>query len=258
MKLSVCFIGAGNVATHLSKSLQKAGFQIQQIYSRTEESAAALANQLRTRYTTEITKLDTSADIFFVALKDSAIDKVLSEIHFKDKLLVHCSGSLPLSVLKKHSKNRAVFYPLQTFSKEREIDFKKVPVFIEANTKANEMQIQGIARELSYTVLVANSEKRKILHISAVFACNFVNHFYTISAELLKTKDIPFEIIKPLILETAQKVQQMDPVKAQTGPAVRFDENVISSHLNELDHFQNYKELYNLISKSIFEHHKNK
>ncbi len=257
MKLSVCFIGAGNVATHLSKSLQKAGFQIQQIYSRTEESAAALANQLRTQYTTEITKIDTSADMFFVALKDSVIDKVLSDIRFKNKLLVHCSGSLSLSVLKNHSKNCAVFYPLQTFSKEREIDFKKVPVFIEANTKENEMQIEGIARKLSDTVLVANSEKRKILHISAVFACNFVNHFYTISAELLKTKDIPFEVVKPLILETAQKVQEMNPEEAQTGPAVRFDENIISSHLNELEHFQNYKELYNLISKSIFKHHKN-
>ena len=95
------------------------------------------------------------------------------------------------------------------------------------------------------------------MHISAVFACNFVNHFYTISAELLKTKDIPFEVVKPLILETAQKVQDMNPGEAQTGPAVRFDENIISSHLNELEHFQNYKELYNLISKSIFKHHKN-
>lgn len=244
------------MATHLAKTLSGNGFVIKQIYSRTSESAAALANKLQTGFTNETGKIDTSADMFFVALKDSVIDKVLSEIDFKNKLLVHCSGSLPLSVLNKHSKNRAVFYPLQTFSKEREINFKKVPVFIEANTKENEWKILELAQKLSDTVSVTDSETRKYLHISAVFACNFVNHFYTISAELLKAKGISFDVLKPLIKETAQKIEVVEPEKAQTGPAVRFDENIISSHLAQLKGARDYDELYRLVSKSIFEHHK--
>ena len=256
MTTSVTIIGAGNVATHLAKTLSGNGFVIKQIYSRTEESAAVLANELQTEFTTEIRKIDITADMFFIALKDSVIDDVLSEIDFKNKLLVHCSGSLPLSVLNKHSKNTAVFYLLQTFSKERKIDFKHVPVFVEANTKENEKQVLEIARKLSDTVSVADSETRKHLHISAVFACNFVNHFYTISAELLKSKGISFDVLKPLIKETAKKIESVAPEKAQTGPAVRFDENIISSHLAELKGVSDYEELYSLISKSIFEHHK--
>jgi predicted short-subunit dehydrogenase-like oxidoreductase (DUF2520 family) len=256
MTLSVTIIGAGNVATHLAKTLSGNGFVIKQIYSRTSESAAALANKLQTGFTNKTGKIDTSADMFFVALKDSVIDEVLSEIDFKNKLLVHCSGSLPLSGLNKYSKNTAVFYPLQTFSKEREIDFKRVPVFIEANTSENEKKMLEIAQKLSDTVSIANSETRKYLHISAVFACNFVNHFYTISSELLKVKGISFDVLKSLIKETAQKIETVPPPKAQTGPAVRFDENIISSHLAELNGESNYKELYQLVSKSIFEHHK--
>ncbi len=256
MTISVTIIGAGNVATHLAKALSKNEFVIKQVYSRTVESAAVLATKLQAEFTNETGKIDTSADMFFVALKDSVIDEVLSEIDFKNKLLVHCSGSLPLSVLNKHSKNRAVFYPLQTFSKERKIDFRSVPVFIEANTRENEKQLLEIARKLTNTVSVANSETRKQLHISAVFACNFVNHFYTISAELLKAKGISFDVLKPLIKETAQKIETVPPEKAQTGPAVRFDENIISSHLAELKGESDYEELYRLVSKSIFEHHK--
>jgi len=256
MNRSVCFIGAGNVATHLSKSLQKEGFCIKQIYSRTTESAAALAKQLKTGYTNEIDEIDTSAELFIIALKDSVIDNVLSKIDFRNKLVIHCSGSLPLSVLNNYSANRAVLYPLQTFSKEREIDFKTVPVFVESNSKENEREVLAIAQSISNSVSVIDSAKRKQLHISAVFACNFVNHFYTISSAILARNNISFDVLKPLILETAQKVQNISPENAQTGPAVRFDENIISSHLKELTGLENYAEIYNLISKSIFEHQK--
>jgi predicted short-subunit dehydrogenase-like oxidoreductase (DUF2520 family) len=144
---------------------------------------------------------------------------------------------------------------LQTFSKKRELDFHKIPVFIEACSIENEKILLNIAGKISNSVSVLSSEKRKYLHIAAVFACNFVNHFYTISAEILKTKEIPFEVLKPLILETALKIQDMEPENAQTGPAVRFDENIISSHLEEIKDINNYAELYNSISRSIFEHH---
>jgi predicted short-subunit dehydrogenase-like oxidoreductase (DUF2520 family) len=256
MKLKICFIGAGNLATQLSKSFHENGFSISQIYSKTAKSASLLADSLNTKYTIDIGSIDINADLYFVALKDSAVDEVLSQIKFNNKLVVHCSGSLPLSVLEKYSENIGVFYPLQTFSKNRNIDFRSIPIFIESNSIKNEKRLSEIAHEISNSVSVLNSEKRKLVHISAVFACNFVNHFYTISAEILKTKDISFEILKPLILETAQKVQELEPENAQTGPAIRFDENIISSHLKELKGINNYAELYNSISKSIFEYHK--
>lgn len=254
--MNLVFIGAGNLATQLSKAFQNKGFKISHIYSRSEESAKALANSLSVNYTTSIHEIDKNADIYFVALKDSVVNQVLSQINFDNKMLVHCSGSLPISVLEKYSENIGVFYPLQTFSKIRSVDFDEIPIFIESNSLENEALLKEIANKISGKVSVLNSEKRKSLHISAVFACNFVNYLYTIAGDILKSKGIPFEVLKPLILETAKKVQELEPEKAQTGPAVRFDKNIINDHLNELNEFADYKELYNSISKSIFKHHK--
>jgi len=255
MSLNFCFIGAGNLATQLSKAFRKEGFTISQVYSRTANSAKKLADSLSAKYTTSVNEIDKNSDIYFVAIKDSVVDEVLSQIDFGNKLIVHCSGSLPLSVLQNYSENIGVFYPLQTFSKNRNIHFDEIPVFIESNSIKNEKLLCSIANEISDSVSVIDSEKRKILHISAVFACNFVNYFYTVAADILKSKDISFDVLKPLIMETAKKVQEMNPENAQTGPAVRFDENIISSHLNELNEFSDYQKLYNSISKSIFEHY---
>lgn len=256
MSLNFCFIGAGNLAFHLAKALHFNGFQINQVYNRTESSAKELAEITGSKYTSTLDEIDKSADIYIVAVKDSAIDEVLSQIDFQDKLVVHCSGSLPVSVLEKHAKNFGVIYPLQTFSKKRVIDFKKIPVFIEANSSESLEILKNIAGAISEEVLVTNSEQRQHLHISAVFACNFVNHFYFIAGELLKSKNIGFDVLKPLILETALKVQELQPFEAQTGPAVRFDKNIIDKHLSKLAGTEEYRQLYELISKSIFEHHK--
>lgn len=257
MNVTFCFIGAGNLATQLSKAFQIHGFFISQVYSRTEKSAKELAGILSTRYTTSVNEIDAKADVYIVALKDDVAESVLSQIDFNNKLVVHCSGSLPLSILKNFSKNAGVFYPLQTFSKTRNVDFKSIPVFIESSSMENEKILHEIASQISDSVSILDSEKRKMLHVSAIFACNFVNHLYTISSEILKEHNISFDVLKPLILETAQKVQEMDPGTAQTGPAVRFDKNIISTHLEKLSGFQNYQDLYRIISKSIFEYHKN-
>lgn len=255
MGLNFCFIGAGNLATQLSKAFRNKGFKITQVYSRTEQSAKTLADSLSTNYTTSVKDIDKNADIYFVALKDSVFAEVLSQIDFENKLIVLCSGSLPLSALESYSENIGVFYLLQTFSKTREVDFSEIPIFIESNSNQNEKLLLQIANEISGSVAVINSEKRRFLHIAAVFSCNFVNHLYAIGAEILKSKDIPFDVLKPLILETAKKVQELEPEKAQTGPAVRFDENIINSHLNQLKEFDGYQELYRSISKSIFDHY---
>jgi predicted short-subunit dehydrogenase-like oxidoreductase (DUF2520 family) len=258
MSLKIVFIGAGNLATHLSKRLKQQGFNILQVYSRTQKSAKELAKKIDAEYTNSLNNISREADIYVVALKDSVYDEALSQIDFSEKLVVHCSGSMTMSALENFAKNRGVLYPLQTFSKNREVDFSEIPIFVEANSKKNEKQLIEIANKISGSVSVLNSEKRLFLHIAAVFACNFVNHFYARASEVLSEKNIPFDVLKPLIMETAQKVQEMDPATAQTGPAVRFDENVINKHLEALEFDFETRELYNSISKSIFEFHQKK
>ncbi|HDR51604.1 MAG TPA: DUF2520 domain-containing protein, partial [Mariniphaga anaerophila] len=184
--------------------------------------------------------------------------EVLPHVPIEDNLLVHCSGSIPLSSIGKYSKNTGVFYPLQTLSRNRQLRFAKIPVFIEANSEENLNKLLKIASRISREVSVLDSKSRLNLHIAAVFACNFVNHFYTIAFEILKEKDISFDVLKPLILETAQKVQTMDPANAQTGPAVRFDKNVISTHLEALNGFPGYGDIYKKLSRSIYNYHKNR
>ena len=258
MNLKICVVGAGNLATQLSEALAQTGYKIVQVYSRTEESAKQLAGRLQTNFTISTESITTEADIYFVALKDSTVDQVLSKVEFGDKLLVHCSGSLPMNILSSYSDNYGVFYPLQTFSKSRKVDFKKIPIFLEASSEENLNILEEIAHEVSESVTRLNSEKRKSLHIAAVFACNFANHCYAMAAKYLESKDLSFEILRPLIMETAQKVQELHPKDAQTGPAIRFDENIINAHLNELNEMPDLQELYNSISKSIFEHHQEK
>lgn len=252
------FIGAGNLATRLSLILKENGFSVVQVYSRTEESARVLGQKLNTNYSTEVEEIVSDADIYFVALKDSAFEKVLPQIDFQNRLVVHCSGSMPLSCLEKYSKNIGVFYPLQTFSRQRKVEFSEIPVFIEASSSENEKNLIQIAEKISSQVSVLNSEKRLRLHISAVFACNFVNYFYTVAGEVLNSKEIPFEVLYPLIAETARKAQEMDPEQAQTGPAVRFDQNVISKHLEALEAFPEFQNLYRLVSESIFKFYQNR
>ncbi len=258
MKQRITFIGAGNLATHLALELKNAGYEILQVYSRTIESAKMLAGKLDAEAIQTTKLISPNADIFIVALKDSALDDVLSGIDFQNSIVLHCSGSLPLSVLHKYSNNTGVLYPLQTFSKGRKVDFRKIPVFVEASNNKTEDLLFELAKNISPNVLLYNSEKRKSLHIAAVFACNFVNHFYTLADDFLQQKEIPFEVLRPLIEETAQKVQEISPARAQTGPAVRFDENIINDHLHQLNNFPEHQKLYKSISKSIFEHHQEK
>lgn len=256
MNLKFVFIGAGNLATHLSKRLKQQGFDVLQVYSRTEKSAKELAGKIDAGFTNSLKAISKEADIYVIALKDSAYNDVLPQIEFGNKLVVHCSGSMPMSVLENFAKNVGVIYPLQTFSKKREINFAEIPVFVEGNSENNEKQLIEIARKISDSISVMDSEKRLFLHIAAVFACNFVNHFYFRASEVLSEKNIPFDVLKPLIMETALKVQEMEPSTAQTGPAVRFDEKVINKHLEALEFDSKARELYNSISKSIFEFHK--
>lgn len=249
----IVLIGAGNVATHLGVGLQRGGCRIVQVYSRTEKSASELASRLSVPYTTSFAEVTAGADMYIVALKDDAFQEQLPNIikGREGALFVHTAGSLPMSLWENRVTRYGVLYPMQTFSKQREVDFAKVSFFVEASGDEELQMLKEMAGLLSPNVYEATSGQRKYLHLSAVFACNFVNHMYAVSACLLKRKGLPFEAMLPLIDETARKVHELSPLKAQTGPAVRNDASVMRSHLELLADEPAFRELYEKISGSI-------
>ena len=253
----IVFVGAGNLATNLAKALYRKGFRIVQIFSRTEESARSLALQVEADYTTDLKELTGDAKLYIVSLKDAAFVELLPQIaEGKDHaLLVHTAGSIPMSVWEGHTQRYGVFYPMQTFSKQREVKFDEIPFFIEAKTAEAVALLKAIAATLSDHVYEASSEQRKSLHLAAVFICNFTNHMYALAADLLEKYQLPFNVMLPLIDETARKVHELAPRDAQTGPAVRYDKNVIENHLAMLADLPALQEIYKLMSKSIHEHH---
>jgi predicted short-subunit dehydrogenase-like oxidoreductase (DUF2520 family) len=250
---NVVIIGAGNLATQLGLALYEKNIQVKQVYSRTKKSAQALAGKLNASYAADLSKLDTDADLYVIAVKDSAIQEILENLPTEDGLIVHTAGSVPMKILEGFSVNYGVFYPLQTFSKDRKVDFKTIPVCIEANHPSNLVKLQELAGKLSGTVRQVNSEERKILHLAAVFVNNFVNHFYAIGADLLYDNKMSFDLLKPLIMETASKIETLNPILSQTGPARRNDQNVIQSHLKLLEDKPEYRKIYSFVSDSIFQ-----
>lgn len=254
---SIVCIGAGNVATHLSKALQQQGFQLLQVYSRTEKSACILADALRCEWTNQLTQVNEQADIYIVSVKDAVLETVIDQLAHcnPEALYLHTAGSMPMEVWKGKRKNYGVAYPMQTFSKQREVCMKEVPFFIEANTAENLSLLREIIEKLSPKVYEASSTQRKYLHIAAVFACNFSNHMYAICEHLLTAHQLPFESMLPLIDETARKVHELPPLEAQTGPARRYDENVIQSHLDMLKEEEpQLAEIYRLLSQHIHQY----
>lgn len=249
--MDVVFIGAGNLATHLAKELAKYSFNILQVYSRTIEAAQELANKVNSTATNNIKDIKPNADIYIFSVKDTVLTELIGQIEInRDSLWLHTAGSMPISVFEGYTNNYGVFYPFQTFSKVRDLDFKKIPLFIEANNTNNLDLLETISNKLSSQVYCLSTQKRQYLHLTGVFACNFVNHMYTISEEILKKEDIPFNVLLPLIDETASKVHELRPKDAQTGPAVRYDENVINKHLSLIDD-PKMKEIYQIISENI-------
>lgn len=251
--MPVVFIGAGNLATNLAKALHHAGFHIKQVFSRTEESACTLAQAVEAEYTTDLSRVTVDAELYIVSLKDDALIKLLPQIvaDKKDALLVHTAGSVPMSVWEGKAMRYGVLYPMQTFSKQRMIDFREVPFFIESNSPQDAELLKAVASVLSENVYVADSKQRRSLHLAAVFACNFTNHMYALAAEVLKKQNLPFDALLPLIDETARKVHELEPREAQTGPAVRYDEQVINKHLDMLADEPEVQKIYKTISQSI-------
>lgn len=253
--MRIVLIGAGNLATNIGKALKRAGHDIVQVYSRTVESASALASVTGSIPICDIADVESDADVYVMSVKDSVIPVLVAQLHEKvgNGLLLHTAGSVPMDVLKGRAERYGVLYPMQTFSKNKEVDFSVIPCFIEAVDDDTLGVIEDLAGSISHLIYRLSSSDRKYLHLAAVFACNFVNHCYNMATEVLDSHGLPFDVMLPLIDETARKVHTLSPREAQTGPAMRYDENIISAQSRLLDGNARLKDIYMMMSRSIYE-----
>lgn len=233
--MKIVLIGRGRLATNLEHALLSAGHEVASINSRTLEA------------------LPLEADVYIVAVKDAALADVIRAATKgrESQLFVHTAGSMPMDIFKGLTVHYGVFYPMQTFSKERLVDFNDISVFLETNDAVSMERLKMLSTTLTTHIYELDSEERKHLHLAAVFACNFVNHCYALSAEVLAAKGLPFSVMLPLVDETAQKVHELSPREAQTGPAVRGDQNVMQMQANMLAGNPAVKQIYEALSNDI-------
>lgn len=248
--MKIVFLGSGNVATRLAIALKKVGHEIVQVYSRTGKNATLLAEKTGAEPINEVARVTDAADLYIFSVKDDALPDIIANMPSVKGVWVHTAGSVSMDLFSSHAKEYGVLYPLQTFSRDREVDFAHIPFFIEGSSMETVQLLGELAGTLSAHVHRLSEEKRATLHLAAVFACNFTNHMYALADEIIGEEGIPFDVLKPLITETAAKVMEMRPREAQTGPAVRFDEKVMQVHLERLNSIA-MKELYMQVSKSI-------
>lgn len=249
--ITVVILGAGNVATHLYKAFSKTSqVQVVQWYNKRLE---AISTYKKEAAITDDLSVLVQADVYIVAVSDDAIKSLTSKLPFENRLVVHTSGSVGIyDIDKKHE--RGVFYPLQTFSKMAEVDFSKVPICIEVIQKGHLATLRSLADALGSKSHKVNTDQRRALHLAAVFANNFTNQLYRIAHEITESQGVEFEILKPLIQETAHKIEELSPYMAQTGPAKRDDKRTIRRHLKLLEN-PHHKAIYELLTNSIKKTH---
>ena len=250
--ISIAILGAGNVATHLFKAFNKAkNVNINQWYNRNIETIAPYKNDVD--IIDDVTLLK-EADVYIIAVSDDAVSNLAEQMPFENRLVVHTSGSVSVYDINKKQK-RGVFYPLQTFSKDADMDFTNVPICIETIDKKNDPILKKLAASIGSQVSKINTDQRRVLHLAAVFVNNFTNQLYRIGHEITESEGAEFDMLKPLILETAKKVQDLSPYKAQTGPAKRRDKKTIKKHLKTLES-EHHKDIYELFTHSIQKTHR--
>ena len=251
--MKIVLLGSGRLATHLGPALYKAGHEVVQVYSRTLESAQALARLTKSEAVTDLQQVVRDADVYICAVKDDVLPTLLPTLckGREEALFLHSAGSVPMDIFEPYARHYGVLYPMQTFSKERQLDFAEIPVFIEADSATTFSVVETLASSVSANVRPLSSDARRYLHLSAVFACNFVNHCYDLAGTMLEEHGIPFDTLLPLIDETARKVHELSPREAQTGPAVRYDQEVIRRQADMLSGLP--RDIYELMSKSIHE-----
>ncbi|MFD0792223.1 Rossmann-like and DUF2520 domain-containing protein [Mucilaginibacter litoreus] len=253
--MRITIIGSGNVATHLSAALKNAGHRIVQVYSRDMHNATLLAYHVGAEAIDDLRDINPQTDLFIIAVKDDAIIETAAHLAAYSKLIAHTSGAVDLEQLLNITPLAGVFYPLQTFSKTKEVDFREVPMCIEGADEDIVKTLEALARDVSNSVYRISSAQRKVLHLSAVFACNFVNHLYGIGEQLLKDSEMDFDLLRPLIKETADKAMLNSPYTVQTGPAVRNDKNTMGTHLQLLKAQPHLQRIYEMLSQDIIKNH---
>ena len=246
---SIVILGAGNVAFHLTRALIENTCNVRQIFNRTLEHAREIGEANRISYTDKISEIE-KADIYIIASADSGIEEFSHYIPYDDVLVVHTSGSSPMSVLKGDYR-KGVFYPLQTFSKERTMRYDNIPFFIEAENPEDLKKLNELGNRISNEVHELNFASRMQVHMTDVWANNFVNHLYYIAGNICEQNNVPFDVLLPLIQETANKVIEMSPKDAQTGPAKRGDQVIIDRHLEALQNDSRLLQIYQIMTDSI-------
>ncbi|MBC8768451.1 DUF2520 domain-containing protein [Arenibacter sp. BSSL-BM3] len=247
--ISIVILGTGNVAKHLFDVFRDINeINVLQVLGRNKHKLSYFKDKVAT--STDFSKI-VDADILLIAVSDDAVAEVAQFLTGKKGVVAHTSGNVPIAALG-HKSRRGVFYPLQSFSEGKPIDFKKVPICIEAENKVDLKSLQELAQLVSFQVHEISSNQRKSIHLAAVFANNFTNHLFAIAGEICADNDLPFSILAPLIKETVEKLDYLPPIEAQTGPAKRNDVKTMESHLNQLKN-KNYQDIYSLLSKSIKE-----
>lgn len=243
----VSIIGSGNVAQHLIQAFQlDNSIEIVQVFARTKKNLEHLLDS--DRITSDYSQLQV-ADIYIIAVSDDAIAEVSAALPFNNQLVVHTSGTVALTSIAITNR-RGVFYPLQTFSKDKAVNFKTIPICLEAENEKDLKTLSSIASSVSDAIYEINSDQRKALHVAAVFVNNFVNHLYQMGNEICEENQIPFNILKPLIQETANKIESLSPKEAQTGPAKRNDLKTIIAHEQFLTD-EKQATIYKLLTQSI-------
>jgi predicted short-subunit dehydrogenase-like oxidoreductase (DUF2520 family) len=250
--IKITIIGSGNVAQHLIDAFAKSGaVEIMQVFSRTQKQISSLLDS--SKITNDWNAL-IETDLYIIAVSDDAIASVSSQLPFENRLVVHTSGSAPLTILDNKNR-RGVFYPLQTFTKGKTIDFKAIPFCLETQLESDYKILEEVAKSISQSVYKIDSHQRKALHVAAVFVNNFTNYLYQLGNDICQENHVPFDILKPLILETAEKLLTLSPKEAQTGPAKRNDISTIEAHESFLSN-ENQSTIYKILTQSIQNHGK--
>jgi len=252
---NIVIIGSGNVAYHIVNAFNNKGIRILQILARNERSAGPLSEKFNIPYILDSSGLNKQADLYILAVQDDLISEVAHSLKLKDQLLVHTSGFSPLETLSGASENTGVFWPLQTLTTGKPTDYQSMPVFVEGSSKENEQLLAALAGLISENVRATDSAARRQVHLAAVIAANLTNHLYNLAASLLEKYKIPFDVLVPLIKETANKAAMQHPLLNQTGPAIRNDLKVMEAHMEMLRDKHEYREIYRLITENIIKLH---
>lgn len=251
--MNILFLGSGNVATHVALAIHKTEHRIVQVYSRKKVSAAALGNRLGVPYTHLVEEIMQDADLYIYAVSDDALTSLVSLNIAPQAMHVHTAGSVAMDIFKGYKKHYGVLYPLQSLSKDKAIDFQGVPLLLEASDEVVKQALDALAKEISGQVYHYNTEQRLKIHLAAVFANNFVNHLFHIASDIMESSDVDFNLLKPLIKETVEKISHLSPAEAQTGPAKRNDQKIMKQHLEMLKDQPKLQSLYRELSQMILE-----